>query len=62
MAEVQIILILSFLIFFISTRRVWVRIIKKEVLRVEFHLPLLALHLIGNRDKKNKKKKVYMYN
>jgi hypothetical protein len=36
---------------------VWVRIIKKEVLRVEFHLPLLALHLIGNRDKKNKKKK-----
>ncbi len=57
MAEVQIFLILLFLIFFVLTRVVWVRIIKKEVLRIEFHLPLLALYLIGDKDKKKKKKK-----
>ena len=55
MAEAQIILILSFLFFFILTRKIWVRIIKKEILRVEFHLPLLSLHLIGDNNKKKKK-------
>ena len=57
MAGVQIVLIFSFLCFFILTRVVWVRIIKREVLKIEIHLPLLAIHLIGNRDKKQKKKK-----
>ncbi len=57
MAGVQIGLILSFLLFFILTRRVWVRIIKEDVLRIEMHLPLLALYLYGDKDKKKKKKK-----
>lgn len=56
MAEVQIILILLFLLFFILTRRVWVRVIKKELLRIEIHLPLLALILIGKKDKDKKSK------
>ena len=55
MAEVQIILIFSFLCFFILTRVVWVRIIKREVLKIEIHLPLLAIHLIFPKKKpKNK--------
>ncbi len=56
MAEVQIGLILSFLFLFILTRTVWVRVIKEERLRIEFHLPLLALLLISE-EKNNKKKK-----
>ena len=55
MAEVQIILIFSFLCFFILTRMVWVRIIKREVLKIEIHLPLLAIHLIFPKSKKAKK-------
>lgn len=57
MAEVQIGLILSFLFFFVLTRRVLVRIIKEERLRIEIHLPLLALYLYGKKDKKEKRKK-----
>ena len=55
MAEVQIILIFSFLCFFILTRVVWVRIIKREVLKIEIHLPLLAIHLIFPKKEKSKK-------
>lgn len=55
MAEVQIILIFSFLCFFILTRVVWVRIVKREVLKIEIHLPLLAIHLIFPIKEKSKK-------
>lgn len=55
MAEVQIGLVLSFLLFFILTRRVWVRIIKEEGLKIEIHLPLLALCLYGKSNKKENK-------
>ena len=47
MVGVLIGLIISFLLFFVLTRKVWVRVIKEEKLRVQFHLPLLALHLIS---------------
>lgn len=57
MAELQICLILSFLLFFFLTRIVWVRIIKKKILRIEIHLPLLALHLYFTKDKKKKGEK-----
>jgi hypothetical protein len=57
MAEVQIILILSFLCFFVLTRVVWVRIIKREVQKIEIHLPLLAIHLSFPKGKRKKKKK-----
>lgn len=56
MAGVQIGLILSFLLLYVLTRTVWVRIIKKEILRIEIHLPLLALCLISKKEKKNAKK------
>ena len=56
MAEVQIILIFSFLCFFILTRVVWIRIIKRDLLKIEIHLPLLAIHLIFPKSEKNKKK------
>ncbi len=61
MAGVLIGLIISFLLFFILTRKVWVRVIKEEKLRVQFHLPLLALHLISeekSRQNEDKKKKL----
>lgn len=57
MAGVQIVLIFSFLYFFILTRVVWVRIIKKEVLKIEIHLPLLAIHLIFPKNKRSTSKK-----
>ena len=52
MAGVLIGIILSFLLFFILTRKIWVRVIKDTNLRVQFHLPLLALHL-KSESKKN---------
>lgn len=55
MAGVQITLILSFLLFFALTRTVWVRIIKEDALRIEIHLPLLALCIYFKKDKKKKK-------
>lgn len=45
MAEVQIGLILTFLIFFVMTRTVFVHIINDGNFRIEVHLPLLALCL-----------------
>ena len=43
MAEVQIGLIFVFLIFYALTQIVWVRVIKKEKIIFELHLPLLAI-------------------
>ena len=56
MAEVQIILIFSFLCFFILTRVIWVRIIKRDLLKIEIHLPLLVIHLVFPKKEKTKKK------
>lgn len=54
----QILLIVSFLIFFVITRTVWVRIIKEKAFKIELHLPLLALKLsFGKEIKKDKKSK-----
>ena len=57
MAGVQISLILIFLFFFILTRIVWVRVIKEEMLRVEIHLPLLAICLYQENKNNEKEKK-----
>ena len=54
MAGVQICLILSFIFFYVLTRNVWVRIVKKENLRIELHLPLLSLHFTNTKNGKKK--------
>ncbi len=56
MAGIQIGLVLLFLLFYILTRTVWIKIIKEEKLTIEVHLPLLALCLTAN-EKNNKRKK-----
>ena len=58
----QIWLIISFLIFYVITRTVWVRIIKEECLKIELHLPLSAIKLSFPKedDKKKSKGKVDM--
>ena len=55
MAGVQIALILLFLLFFILSREVWVRVIKEKKLNIEIHLPLLAIHLSSKENDKKKK-------
>ena len=57
MAEVQIVFILLFLFFFILTRMVWVKVIKRDRLRIEIHLPLLALILTDKKQEEKKKRK-----
>lgn len=56
MAGAQIGLILLFLLLFIMTRTVWVRIIKDKSIRLELHLPLLAVILKNFDNGKNKTK------
>ena len=56
MAGVLIVIILSFLFFFILTRKVWVRVIKEENFRLQFHLPLLSLHLTKRKKQESDKK------
>lgn len=57
MAELQIQILLSFLIFFIFSRNIWVRIIKKEKLKIEIHLPIFALVLTNKHTGVEEKKK-----
>ena len=56
MAGVLIGLIISFVLFFILTRRIFVRVIKEKDLIIQLHLPLLALHL-KSEGKDNQRKK-----
>ena len=54
-----ILLILSFLVFFIITRKATVRLIKEEKLRIEFHMQIIALVISpeGRQKGKGRKKK-----
>ncbi|MBO7196755.1 MAG: hypothetical protein J6V80_05485 [Clostridia bacterium] len=56
MAGAQIGLILLFLFAYIMTRTVWVRIIQENNFRLEFHLPLIAIHLSDFDENKSSKK------
>ena len=61
MAGVLISILFFFILFFVLTRKVFVKIIKKEDLIIEIHLPILALILIqrsqrGNNSKRKAKK------
>lgn len=56
MAGIIIFLLISFLLFFILTRKVWVTIIKDKTLKVEIHLPIFALHLTKSNDGDKRKK------
>lgn len=53
----QIWLIISFLILFVITRTVWVRIIKEECFKIELHLPLWAIKLSFPKEDDKKKSK-----
>lgn len=58
MAGILILLLASFILFFVLSRMVLVRIIKGDGFKIEIHLPILALHLINrNEDKSSKNKK-----
>ena len=56
MAGILISLLLVFLVFFIMTRTVWVRIIKGKDFKVEIHLPILAIHIVKKNDNGDKRK------
>lgn len=57
MAGIFIFLILSFMIAYILTREIWVRVKNGEFLRIEFHLPIFALILTKKNKSKAKKRK-----
>ena len=50
MAGILIFLLMSFVLFFLLTRIVWVRIIKGDGFKIEIHLPILALNFIKRSD------------
>lgn len=61
MAAILILLIISFLLFYLLSSEIWVRIIKEEMLTFEFHTPLFAISLTENsngRQKKDKKERL----
>ena len=55
MAGILIFLLMSFVLFYLFTREVWVRIIKGDGFKIEIHLPILAIHFIkrSNDDDEN---------
>ena len=55
MAGALIPLILSFMLLFALTREVWVRVINREFLTIEIHLPIFALILTKENKSKQKK-------
>lgn len=57
MAGFLISIILLFLIFFIFSREIWVRVKNGEFLTVEIHMPIFALVLTKKNKKKGKKQK-----
>lgn len=57
MTGLLIFLLFSFLLFYILTRRTWVRIIKGDGLKVEIHLPIFAMHIVHKSDDGDKRKK-----
>ena len=57
MSGILIFLCLITLVSFILTRRIFVKIMKEDVLKIEIHFPLFALCLTERRRKKNEKAK-----
>ena len=55
MAGALIPLILSFMLLFALTRDVWVKVINREFLTIEIHLPIFALILTKENKSKQKK-------
>ena len=63
MAVIFIFIIILFLIFYVLTRVIWVRVICEDKVIIELHLPILSLKISndpdgGNTRKKAKKKKL----
>ena len=57
MAGIFILILLFFTLYFVLTRRIFVKIIKDEYFKIEIHLPLLAIHLITQKSDKKEKPK-----
>lgn len=61
MAGIFISMFTFVLVLFIVSRIVWINVIKDDELRLELHLPIIAIHLTKskstNKSKRNKKKK-----
>ena len=57
MAGIFISMFIFVLIFFITTRIVWLNVIKDEGLRVELHLPIIAVCLSKSNESKTKRKR-----
>ena len=57
MESISIFLILSFLLFFILTRYVWIYVIKDDGFKIELHLPIFALILDINVNGEKEKSK-----
>ena len=63
MAVIFIFIIILFLMFYVLTRVIWVRVIYEDKVIIELHLPILSLKISndpdgGNTRKKAKKKKL----
>ena len=56
MAGLLICLLILFLIFYVFTRQTWVRIIKEDDLKIEIHLPILAIQVINRQNDGDNKK------
>ena len=55
---ILVLLILSFLLFFVLTQEVMIKLIKKESIIVELHLQIIAISFnVGTKNKDNPKKK-----
>ncbi len=56
MAIIQVAILMLFLIFYVSTREVWVVVKKNDKINLQVHLPIIALHLDSRSDDRDKRK------
>ncbi len=50
MAIISVFMLLSFCLFFVLTRMIWIRLIKYDELKVEIHLPIIAIVLSKSKE------------
>ena len=55
MAALLILILVLFLLFYIFSQTIWVRIISEDVFKIEIHMPLLSLLLKSNNSRDKKK-------
>lgn len=57
MAVIFISILTIFLLFYILTRVIWIRIVSEERIKLEIHLPILSIKIVNDTDGGNAKKK-----